>query len=53
MSDIARNLARRKCAPCEGGIAPLAEEQIGPLLKGLPGWTREGIKISTRRRMGD
>jgi len=46
MSDIAMSLARRKCAPCEGGTAPLADEQIGPLLKGLPGWKRDGNKIA-------
>jgi 4a-hydroxytetrahydrobiopterin dehydratase len=39
-------LARKKCQPCEGGIAPLAEEQVAPLLKGLPGWSREGKAIT-------
>lgn len=39
-------LARRKCQPCEGGIAPLDETQLGPLLKGLPGWAREGKGIA-------
>ena len=46
MSDIANSLVRRKCAPCEGGIAPLAEENIVPLLRGLPGWKRDGAKIA-------
>ena len=46
MSDIALSLTRRKCTPCEGGTAPLADEQIGPLLRGLPGWKRDGIKIA-------
>ncbi|HET9469972.1 MAG TPA: 4a-hydroxytetrahydrobiopterin dehydratase [Usitatibacter sp.] len=32
-------LARKKCKPCEGGVAPLAPEQVKPLLKGLPGWS--------------
>jgi 4a-hydroxytetrahydrobiopterin dehydratase len=31
-------LARKKCKPCEGGVAPLTPEQVKPLLKGLPGW---------------
>jgi 4a-hydroxytetrahydrobiopterin dehydratase len=39
-------LARKKCQPCEGGIAPLAQEQVAPLLKGLPGWSREGRAIT-------
>jgi 4a-hydroxytetrahydrobiopterin dehydratase len=45
MSDVAQDLVRRKCAPCEGGVAPLSDAQVGPLLRGLPGWAREGIKI--------
>ncbi len=45
MSDIAHELARKKCAPCEGGVAPLTDAQIRPMLKGLSGWTQEGIKI--------
>jgi len=31
-------LARKKCKPCEGGVAPLTPEQIRPMLKGLAGW---------------
>ena len=31
-------LARKKCAPCEGGVEPLSPRQVTPLLKGLPGW---------------
>ena len=34
-------LARKKCKPCEGGVAPLSPEQIRPMLKGLPGWALE------------
>jgi len=45
MSEIAQDLTRKKCAPCEGGVEPLADAQITPLLKGLPGWGRDGIKI--------
>ncbi|HEX4763724.1 MAG TPA: 4a-hydroxytetrahydrobiopterin dehydratase [Usitatibacter sp.] len=32
-------LARKKCVPCEGGVAPLTPEQARPMLKGLQGWT--------------
>jgi 4a-hydroxytetrahydrobiopterin dehydratase len=39
-------LARKKCVPCEGGVAPLSEAQVAPLLKGLPGWGLEGKAIA-------
>ena len=29
------DLARKKCVPCEGGVAPLTDEQVRPMLKGL------------------
>lgn len=45
MSDIASDLVRKKCVPCEGGTEPLRDEQIGPLLRGLTGWQRDGNKI--------
>ena len=41
-------LARRKCKPCEGGVAPLTPEQVKPMLKGLPGWTLEANGMITR-----
>ena len=40
------DLARKKCVPCEGGVAPLSPEQVKPLLKGLPGWALEGGMIA-------
>jgi 4a-hydroxytetrahydrobiopterin dehydratase len=40
------DLARKKCKPCEGGVAPLDDSQVAPLLKGLPGWSREGRTIA-------
>ena len=39
-------LARKKCVPCEGGVAPLTDEQVRPMLKGLQGWSRDGKAIS-------
>ncbi len=39
-------LATRKCKPCEGGVAPLSEQQIRPMLKGLKGWTIENGKLA-------
>ena len=38
MSEIARDLVRKKCKPCEGGVAPMTEVEIGRMLKGLQGW---------------
>jgi hypothetical protein len=40
-------LARKKCQPCEGGVAPLGPEQVRPLLKGLQGWALDGREIIT------
>lgn len=46
MSLIVEELVRKKCAPCEGGVEPLTDAEAGPLLKGLPGWQRDGEKIA-------
>jgi 4a-hydroxytetrahydrobiopterin dehydratase len=43
-------LARKKCVPCEGGVAPLAPEQVRPLLKGLAGWELDGGMIAKTYR---
>jgi len=53
MSDIAQSLVRRKCVPCEGGTAPLKDDQTGPLLGGLPGWNRDGTRIYKEYRFTD
>lgn len=53
MSDIAQDLTRKKCAPCEGGVDPLTDAQIVPLLKGLPGWGRDGLKIFKEYKFKD
>jgi len=39
-------LARKKCKPCEGGVAPLTADQVRPMLKGLDSWALEGKAIS-------
>ncbi len=39
-------LARKKCKPCEGGVAPLTPEQVRPMLKGLEGWALEDGAIA-------
>ncbi len=38
MSEISEGLVRKKCKPCEGGVAPMTQVQIGHMLKGLSGW---------------
>ena len=43
-------LARKKCAPCEGGVDPLTPEQVRSLLKGLPGWEPDGGMIAKTYR---
>jgi 4a-hydroxytetrahydrobiopterin dehydratase len=40
------DLARKKCVPCEGGVAPLTPEQVRPMLKGLQGWALDGKRIA-------
>jgi 4a-hydroxytetrahydrobiopterin dehydratase len=44
------DLARKKCVPCEGGVAPLTPEQVKPLLKGLSGWSLDGKRIAKTYR---
>jgi 4a-hydroxytetrahydrobiopterin dehydratase len=43
-------LARKKCKPCEGGVAPLTPGQVRPMLKGLDGWSVEGKTIAKTYR---
>ena len=33
------DLQNSQCEPCQGGIAPLDEQQLGPLLAEVPAWT--------------
>ena len=39
-------LARKKCKPCEGGVAPITPEQARPLLNGLKDWKIEAGKLA-------
>jgi 4a-hydroxytetrahydrobiopterin dehydratase len=39
-------LATRKCVPCEGGVAPLRQDEVNRLLKQLRGWESAGGKIA-------
>ena len=38
-------LAARKCAPCEGGVAPYTEQQAAEMLRQLKGWIIEEGKL--------
>ena len=46
-------LARKKCKPCEGGVAPLSPEQVKPMLKGLDGWALADGAIAKTYRFGN
>jgi 4a-hydroxytetrahydrobiopterin dehydratase len=38
-------LAKRKCKPCEGGVAPYTAQQAKEMLKSLKGWIVEDGKL--------
>ncbi len=38
-------LKDKKCVPCEGGAAPLGDDQVAEKLKSLDGWSLDGKKI--------
>ncbi len=38
-------LEKRKCKPCEGGVAPYTAQQSAELMKSLKGWTLEGGRL--------
>jgi 4a-hydroxytetrahydrobiopterin dehydratase len=40
------NLATRKCVPCEGGVAPLKQDEVSWLLAQLDGWEHAGDRIA-------
>ena len=42
----ATDLARQKCKPCEGGVAPLKPQAIAQLLQQLDGWEYKGSVIT-------
>jgi 4a-hydroxytetrahydrobiopterin dehydratase len=52
MSDSGpRDLAGRRCVPCEKGTPPLTEEEAAPYLPLVPGWElRDGKSIRRRFR---
>ena len=38
--DNVRDLTNNQCKPCEGGVPPLAQDEINTLMKQLDGWTQ-------------
>lgn len=46
----ASELAQQKCKPCEGGVAPLAGDEIDNLLRQLDGWEYTGGVITKTYR---
>jgi 4a-hydroxytetrahydrobiopterin dehydratase len=38
-------LTKRKCKPCEGGVAPYTDAQAREMLRELKGWAIEGGKL--------
>lgn len=42
-------LTTRRCRPCEGGVVPLAPEQVRELLAAVPGWQLAGDGQRIRR----
>jgi 4a-hydroxytetrahydrobiopterin dehydratase len=52
--DNAGDLAGRKCVPCEGGVAPLDDEQVRQLLSRLAaGWQQSGDAIERTFKFND
>jgi 4a-hydroxytetrahydrobiopterin dehydratase len=46
MARTVSDLASGKCKPCEGGVAPLKEQEIRNLLKQIPGWEHANGRIA-------
>ncbi len=40
------NLATKKCIPCEGGVAPLKQNEVSQLLGQLDGWEHADSRIA-------
>jgi 4a-hydroxytetrahydrobiopterin dehydratase len=51
--DTTCDIANRRCAPCEGGTAPLADDAAEALLKALEGWSLADGKIDKTYRFAN
>lgn len=47
------DLAAKRCVPCEGGVRPLAEADIGRLMARVGEWRRKGPAIQREFRFKD
>ena len=49
------DLTRKHCVPCEGGVPPLAAEQVHQYIQEVPGWklTADGKRIRREWRVTD
>ncbi|HTH39755.1 MAG TPA: 4a-hydroxytetrahydrobiopterin dehydratase [Rhodocyclaceae bacterium] len=41
-------LKQGRCAPCEGGVPPLSDQEADALLVQIPAWRREGSTLVRR-----
>jgi len=39
-------LAKKKCKPCEGGVAPYTDAQVRDMLRQLKGWVVEDARLA-------
>ncbi len=46
MTGTVTDLAAGRCKPCEGGVAPLKEQEIRNLLQQLDGWAHANGRIA-------
>lgn len=53
MSEISEGLVRKKCKPCEGGVDPMTQVQIGHMLKGLSGWAYTNGMVQKTFKFGN
>jgi 4a-hydroxytetrahydrobiopterin dehydratase len=53
MSETSCDLAKGKCKPCEGGVAPLGGDEIDGLMKDLDGWQVADGKLRKDFRFPD
>lgn len=45
MNTSVSELTEKRCKPCEGGVSPLAQQDIERLLQGLSGWEQSGNEL--------
>lgn len=50
MNGFVCDLTNKHCKPCEGGVPPLSQDEIGRLLKDLKDWAQEGKGIAKTYR---